>query len=102
MRTGPAAKATGTRRPDHSTGPGIILAVIDTARARWTALTGALVCSGLFVALAVLIGHHWSPLVDADHHLARQPFRFASDHTWLADTAQGVAVATEPNYVVLV
>jgi YegS/Rv2252/BmrU family lipid kinase len=75
--------------------------VIDTARARWTALAGALVCTGLFVALAVLVGNHWSPLVDADHDLAKEPFRFASDHPWLADIAQGVAVATEPNYVVL-
>jgi YegS/Rv2252/BmrU family lipid kinase len=75
--------------------------VIDTARARWTALAGALLSTGLFVALAVLVDHRWSPLVDADRHLAKEPFRFASEHPWFADGAQGVAVATQPNYVVL-
>jgi YegS/Rv2252/BmrU family lipid kinase len=75
--------------------------VIDTARGRWTALAGALLCTGLFIALALLVDHHWSPLVDADQDLATRPFRFASDHPWFAHVAQGLAVATHPNYVVL-
>jgi YegS/Rv2252/BmrU family lipid kinase len=75
--------------------------VIDTRRGRWTALALALLCAGLFAALAVLVGHDWRPLVDLDRHLAGRPFRFTSDHPWLRHVAQAVAIATHPNYVML-
>jgi YegS/Rv2252/BmrU family lipid kinase len=75
--------------------------VIDTRRGRVTALAWALLCAGLFVALAVLVSHHWSPLVDLDRHLGARPFRLTSDHAGLRHVAEGVAIATHPNYVLL-
>jgi YegS/Rv2252/BmrU family lipid kinase len=75
--------------------------VIDTPRGRWAALAWALLCSGLFVALAVLVDHHWSPLVDADRNLGDWPFRFTAEHAWVRHLAEGVAIATRPNYLVI-
>jgi YegS/Rv2252/BmrU family lipid kinase len=74
--------------------------VIDTPRGRWTALAWALLCTGLFTALAVLVGQHWRPLLDADEDLAGRPFRLTADHPWLRHLADGVSTATQPNYVV--
>lgn len=76
--------------------------MIDTPRGRWTALATAVVCSGLFLALALLVDHRWSPLIDADHDLSVDPFELTRDHGWLRDLARGVAAATQPNIVVLV
>jgi diacylglycerol kinase family enzyme len=73
--------------------------VIDTRRGRWTALAWALVCTGLFVALAVLVANDWGPLVDLDRHLAGRPFRLTSDHAWVRHLAEGVATASQPTYV---
>ncbi len=75
--------------------------MIDTRRGRWTALACALLCTGLFVALAVLVAHDWGPLVDLDRHLAGRPFRLTSDHDWLRHLAAGLAIATHPTYVLL-
>ncbi|HET6167097.1 MAG TPA: diacylglycerol kinase family protein [Marmoricola sp.] len=75
--------------------------MIDTPRGRWTALATAVACTGLFVALALLVDHHWRPLVDADRDLGDDPFRFTSDHGWVGDLAKGLATATQPNYVVV-
>ena len=88
---------TGSRTPR-----GIILAVIDTRHARWTALAWALACTGLFAVLAVTVAQGWGPLVDLDRHLAGRPFRFTADHAWVRHVATGVADATHPNYVVAV
>ncbi|HEX7716398.1 MAG TPA: phosphatase PAP2 family protein [Marmoricola sp.] len=74
--------------------------MIDTRRGRWTALAWALLCTGLFAALAVMVGRDWSPLVDLDRHLAGRPFRFTADHAWARHVASGVATATHPTYVV--
>jgi YegS/Rv2252/BmrU family lipid kinase len=73
--------------------------VIDTRRGRWTALAWALACTGLFVALAVLVADDWGPLVDLDHHLAGRPFRFTAAHGWAHDVAEVIATVTRPNYV---
>lgn len=75
--------------------------MIDTPRGRRTALAVALVCTGLFVALAVLVGHDWGPLVHADRNLGDRPFQLTSDHAWLRHFAEAVAIATHPNYVML-
>jgi YegS/Rv2252/BmrU family lipid kinase len=75
--------------------------VIDTPRGRWTALAWALLCTGLFIALAVLVDHHWSPLVDLDRDLGGRPFRFTADHAWVRHLAEGIQTATQPNYVVV-
>jgi YegS/Rv2252/BmrU family lipid kinase len=74
--------------------------VIDTPRGRWTALAWALLCTGLFTALAVLVGQRWSPLLDADADLGDGPFGLTADHPWLEHAAAGLATATQPNYVV--
>jgi YegS/Rv2252/BmrU family lipid kinase len=74
--------------------------VIDTPRERWTALAWALLCTGLFVALAMLVANDWGPLVDADRNLADGPFTFTAGHTWARHLADWVAVATRPDYVV--
>jgi len=73
--------------------------VIDTRRGRWTALAWALLCTGLFAALAVLVSNEWGPLLDLDRHLAGRPFRLTSEHAWLRHGAQWIAIATHPNYV---
>jgi YegS/Rv2252/BmrU family lipid kinase len=73
--------------------------VIDTRRGRWTALAGALLCAGLFAALAVLVAHHWGPLYDLDRAIGRRPFAFTSDHHWVERTAEIVAAVFEPNFV---
>ena len=75
--------------------------MIDTPRGRWTALAWALLCSGLFIALAVLVTNDWSPLLDADRELGDGPVRFTADHAWVHHLADGIATATQPNYVVL-
>jgi YegS/Rv2252/BmrU family lipid kinase len=76
--------------------------VIDTPRGRWTALATAVACTGLFVALALLVDHRWSPLIEADHDLSVDPFEFTRDHGWMRDLARWVGAATQPNIVVLV
>ena len=76
--------------------------MIDSTRGRRAALAVALVCSALFVGLAVLVTQHWRPLVRLDHHLGVTPFRWTSEHTWLARTADAVAIGTHPNVVLLV
>jgi YegS/Rv2252/BmrU family lipid kinase len=73
--------------------------VIDTPRGRWQALAWALLCTGLFAGLAVLVANDWDPLLDLDENLADWPFRFTADHAWVRHLADGVATATEPNYV---
>jgi YegS/Rv2252/BmrU family lipid kinase len=73
--------------------------VIDTPRGRWTALAWALACTGLFLALALLVSNDWGPLIDLDRHLAGRPFRLTSDHRWVHDVAEVVATITRPNYV---
>ena len=73
--------------------------MIDTPRGRWTALAWALLCAGLFAALAVLVAHDWSPLLDADRDLGDGPFRFTADHAWVRHLAEGIETATQPNFV---
>lgn len=63
--------------------PGIILAVIDSRRARWTALVWTLLCVGLFVTLAVLVSQNWSALADADRETGRWPQQVTGDNAWL-------------------
>lgn len=75
--------------------------MIDTPRGRWTALAWALLCTSLFLALAILVDHHWGPLVDADRNLGSRPFHLTSDHAWLRHLAETVALVTHPNYVLL-
>jgi YegS/Rv2252/BmrU family lipid kinase len=74
--------------------------VIETPRQRWFALAWAALCAGLFALLAVLVGQQWSPLLDLDHDLAQDPYRLTADHAWLRHLANGVATATQPNYLV--
>jgi YegS/Rv2252/BmrU family lipid kinase len=76
--------------------------VIDTPRARWSVLAWALLCTCLFVALAVLVDQHWGPLADLDRSAGREPFALTSEHSWLRHAAQVLAIATHPNYVLLV
>jgi YegS/Rv2252/BmrU family lipid kinase len=66
--------------------------VIDSPRARWAALTTALVCAGL---LAVLVVQHWSVLEQVDADLGRRPQQLTYDHEWLRHTWIGVARAFE-------
>jgi YegS/Rv2252/BmrU family lipid kinase len=75
--------------------------VIDSARGRWTALAWALLCTGLFVVLAVLVDTSWSPLTSFDKEVGAEPFELTSDHTWIRHVAQAIAIATHPNYVLL-
>jgi YegS/Rv2252/BmrU family lipid kinase len=76
--------------------------VIDTRRGRWTALACALLCGGLFVALAVLVHQTWRPLFDLDRTLGRRPFAFTSEHRWVQRTAEVVAAVFHPNVVLAV
>ncbi|WP_246000276.1 diacylglycerol kinase family protein [Nocardioides pocheonensis] len=76
--------------------------MIDTRRGRWTALACALLCAGLFVALAVLVDRKWRPLLDLDRTLGRRPFAFTSDHHWVQRTAEVVAAVFHPNIVLAV
>jgi YegS/Rv2252/BmrU family lipid kinase len=73
--------------------------VIDTRRGRWAALTGALLCAGLFALLAVLVTQKWGPLFDLDRTIGRGPFTFTSDHRGVERTAEIVAAVFEPNIV---
>ena len=74
--------------------------MIDTPRGRWTALAWALLCTGLFIALGVLVANDSGPLLDLDRSLAGRPFRFTADHGWAQDTAKVVATVTRPDYVI--
>ena len=74
--------------------------MIDTRRGRWTTLACAVLCAGLFVALAVLAHHSWGPLVDLDRTIGRRPFTFTADHPWVERTAEIVAAVFHPNIVV--
>jgi YegS/Rv2252/BmrU family lipid kinase len=64
-------------------------------------LAWALLCAGLFAALAVLVSNDWGPLLDLDRNLSGRPFRLTSEHAWLRHGAQAVAIATHPNYVMI-
>ena len=62
------------------------LAVIDTPRSRWAALSSALACAALLAVLGVLVSQHWSTLQQVDTDFGRRPQQLTYDHDWLRTT----------------
>ncbi|MCW2782195.1 MAG: phosphoesterase, PA-phosphatase related protein [Marmoricola sp.] len=72
-----------------------------TNRSSKRLLAGAVLCLGLFAALAVLVANSWSPLLDLDHWVGRRPELFSHQHDWARQLWIEVGRWLRPDYLVL-
>ena len=76
--------------------------MIDSPRTRRIALGLLALCASVYLVLALLVATGAAWLDDVDRTLGAGPERLTYEHRWLFDTADFIATATRPDYLLAV